>query len=313
MECHLKVLLRSSVLALILFVILFWSCGSVLGMGLDFGTPEPSPVIEPVITPGPLGAPVRLDSYSETTLIVSDYSSGTVFLVNKDDPSVVRSILTLEGRALAIGHFGKNIVVGNATTGNVEVYNNNGKLQYILNRDERIERPSDIEIDKRMKRIFVVDSRGREIKMYTSQGLLNSFGSDDLVNPVGIALNPSVELVYVSDHGDSTIGVPPAVHIFTYDGVKIGKLDSETFEFYRPRGLAFNLGKLYITDALAGVVIVVDVDSMAKLGILGEYGSDPGQLVQPQDVHIDQGGQDVYVANKRLGRIEKINTGGALQ
>jgi DNA-binding beta-propeller fold protein YncE len=298
-----------------LLAIMSCTCEPVFGMGLDFviPDPEPAPIVEPVITPGPLGAPVRLDSYSDTILIVSDYSSGTIFNVNKTDPSEVSIRFSIEGRALAVGHLGKNIIVGNASTGTLEVYDKNGKFKYILNNDEKIVRPSDLAVDQHTKQIFVVDSRERQIKVFDKKNLLFSFGESELVNPVGIALDPLAELVYVSDHGDSGNDVLAAVYKFTYDGVKLGKLDSEAFGFYRPRGLAFDLGKLYITDALAGEVTVIDLDSMTKLGVLGEYGSDPGQLVQPQDVTIDQGGAEVYVANKRLGRIEIISIGGMLQ
>ena len=315
MELQRKVLKKASILLPMMFAIISCICGSVSGMDLNIVSPDPgpAPVVEPVITPGPLGAPVRVDSYSKTMLIVSDYSSGTIFNVNKTDPSEVSTRFSIEGRALAVGHFGKNIIVGNASTGAIEVYDKNGKFKYVLNSDEIIVRPSDLAVDQRKNKIFIVDSRERQIKVYDKKNFLYSFGTSELINPVGIALDPLLEVVYVSDHGDSTNDVPPAIFKFTYDGVKLDKLDGEVFGFYRPRGLAYDLGKLYVTDALAGVIVVVDVTSMTTLGALGEYGSDSGQLVQPQDVIIDQGGGEVYVANKRLGRVERISIGGVLQ
>lgn len=263
---------------------------------------------EPVISPGPLGAPVRIVSYSAGLLLVSDYSNGKIFKVNKNDLEDIQLLFTIEGRALAIGHFGKNIIVGNTTTGNVELYDKKGNFRKNINSDAPIARPSDLAVDMNM--IFVVDSRQHQIKVYSKKKLLATFGSSELVNPVGIALDRANQIIYVSDHGDSVAGIPAAVFVFTYEGVPIDKLESADFGFDRPRGIAFNLGNLYITDALLGVVSVIDVDNKVALGELGSYGSGPGQLIQPQDVEIAQDGTEIYVANKRLGRVEKISTGG---
>ena len=64
---------------------------------------------------------------------------------------------------MAVGHLGKNIVVGNETSGAVEIYNRRGRLKYTLHENDKIERPSDLAVDQRKKKIFVVDSRGREV------------------------------------------------------------------------------------------------------------------------------------------------------
>lgn len=302
-----KVIFKAGIVFVITLIFSFLVNIPVMGgMGLPDPVPEP---VEPVITPGPLGAPIRVASYSAEALLVSDYHSGTIFKVSKIDPNDVEPLFTIEGRPLAIGYFGKNIIVGNETTGNLEVYNKNGKLTYILNKDAYIERPSDMAIDQKTEQIFIVDSRAHLVKVYAKNKLLYSFTSTHLTNPVGIALDTESQEVYVSDHGDSIQDIPAAVFIYTYDGEYIGMIGSVEFGFVRPRGLAYDQGILYITDALKGEVTAIDVQTMTKPGVFGEYGSDPGQLVQPQDVEIDEGGVNLYVANKRLGRIEKIFTG----
>ena len=120
-------------------------------------------------------------------------------------------------------------------------------------------------------------------------------------------------MIFISDHGDSTKGISAAVFMYTFDGAYIGYMDGGEFQFYRPRGLAYDQEKLYVTDALAGEITVIDVAAMTRSGALGEYGSEPGQLVQPQDVFVDPERMEIFVANKRLGRIEKIAFGGTVQ
>jgi hypothetical protein len=278
--------------------------------------------VEPVITPGPLGAPFRVASYTDQFLLVSDYNSGTIFSVSKSDPSQVETKFQIEGNIMAVAYFEGHILVGNSTDGSLEAYNSDGGLEYTLNGKDTTVFPSDLAVDQQQRQIFLVDSNGHEIKVYQKKGLFSvigtppvvtvsqkirfhgNFGADVLVSPVGIAIDPSSKLVYVSDHGSSMTDVPPMIYVFTYAGVKIDQLDSETYSFYRPRGLAFDSGKLYVMDTLASEVTVIDVEAKTKLGVLGEYGSGPGQLLQPQDVVVEPGGEAVYVANKRLGRIE---------
>jgi len=169
MELQRKVLKKASILLPMMFAIISCICGSVSGMDLNIVSPDPgpAPVVEPVITPGPLGAPVRVDSYSKTMLIVSDYSSGTIFNVNKTDPSEVSTRFSIEGRALAVGHFGKNIIVGNASTGAIEVYDKNGKFKYVLNSDEIIVRPSDLAVDQRKNKILLWIAGNVKLKCMT--------------------------------------------------------------------------------------------------------------------------------------------------
>ena len=108
-----EIKMSSGVLLAVVFVLLSFLGSPVFSMGLDFGTPppEPTPSAEPIITPGPLGAPIRVASYSKNKLIVSDYNSGSIYYVNKKNPSQVSLLFKIQGRALAVGHLGKNILL----------------------------------------------------------------------------------------------------------------------------------------------------------------------------------------------------------
>ncbi|MCF8056190.1 MAG: hypothetical protein K9K37_06090 [Desulfocapsa sp.] len=305
---------------LVMVIVLFFSIHS----------PASISAAEPVIPPGPLGAPFRVAAYTEQLLLVSDYNSGSIFSVSKSDPSQVGEKFKIDGNPLAVGSLEGDILVGNSSSGSIHVYNSVGGLEYTIDGMGIDIFPSDFAMDHQLRQVFVVDSNAHEVKVYRKKSSFlvfgknpivtvsqrihfhDSFGAEVLINPVGIALDQSEKVVYVSDQGDPMNDVPPIIHIFTYAGLKIDELDSTVFSDYRPRGLAYGSGKLYVTDALTCEIAVIDLITKTRLGTLGEYGSAPGQLMQPQDVSVDPSGESIYVANKRLGRIEKIVTGDLL-
>ena len=111
-------------------------------------------------------------------------------------------------------------------------------------------------------RVLVVDVLNFRVQAFDADGTpLAQFGAQgakpgDLFRPKGIAVDGQGR-IFVSD---SYLGV---VQAFTADGQFIGVLgtDGQPARFQAPTGLAFGAGRLYVTDMLAGKVVVYELET----------------------------------------------------
>ena len=94
--------------------------------------------------------------------------------------------------------------------------------------------------------VYVADTDNDRVQVFTAEGkFLRMFGRldsgrDELKWPIGIALDPSNEHVYVSVLG--------CISVFTRDGQFVTSFDADVARFY-PRGLAVdNCGVVYVCD-----------------------------------------------------------------
>jgi predicted CXXCH cytochrome family protein len=135
--------------------------------------------------------------------------------------------------------------------------------------------------------------------------------SETLQNPMGITVSPGAEEVFVSDYGtiDGSV-VHPEIKVFGYDGsfkrAFSGRQGMLGQRFSRPHGLTIDEGgDLYVVDALAGEVLVLDSETGNSLRTLGGFGNGEGELWMPLDVVIDTGGLAAVTSN-RARRIELL-------
>ena len=262
-----------------------------------------------------LSSPARIAFLAKGQLLVSDYGASSICVVDRADLSVLRCF-TVAGRPLGTAWSQGRIYVGNEDAQRVELYTVTGKL--IAASPENVAAPSDIAIDERIGRVFVVDTGDRNIKVMDLDGRLlytiTGNGSTDsvLVHPVAIAVDPVRGELLVSDYGDPAFRHRAAIRIFDYAGNFVAVISGRTGGFSRPQGLAVADGRIYLADGLLGEVLVFDQASGARVGAFGSFGDGPGELMLPLDVVIDAGSRNVYVTNNRNGRIERFEMGGLL-
>jgi DNA-binding beta-propeller fold protein YncE len=130
-------------------------------------------------------------------------------------------------------------------------------------------------------------------------------GSRDMpfASPVGIAVDPAIERLYVADSG---LG---KVLVIDYKGNLLGTRQPPT-DFGRPGGLAIDaVGNLYAVDVLKGTVEIFSREG-EHLRTQGSVASSDGRFNRPSNVFVDRHGR-VFVSDAMNFRIEMFDASGS--
>lgn len=304
--------------------------------------PAPAAPVVPstqlIQTSVPTGAmsPVRIAQGPSKILFVSDFRNRVVYELRAAKGAVThKRTLAIPGSPLGVAWARQRLFVGNVTTHTVDVYRSTGKWEdvdgaqdrwlYTLGGPGTVTDPSDIATDAGANLVFVLDAQQRVVKVFDllDGTLLRTIsgpgsGSQLLQNVTGIAVDPMRQEVLVTDYGEPTQAStsPPAVKIFDYQGNFLssisGRLGMLGQRFGRPQGPAVDgAGHIYLPDAVAGEVFVLDRTSGATLATIGSFGTGPGELWLPLDIVLDED-LDLFVTNNRPGRLEIFSVGGQL-
>jgi DNA-binding beta-propeller fold protein YncE len=250
-------------------------------------------------------------------VLVTDHGGSGVVEWNTKKNKVVRTIDIL-GRPTGIAWCWGKIFVGNETTQSVEVYSKKGKLLSVLGgAPGLVANPNDIAVDSDAGLVFVVDTKTRQVQVYSSfdsgGALLRTLpapGAEPLHRPASLTVDPVRREVLVSDFGEfGSFSSKARVNIYDYDGNYLGQISTRTqaaeYRFSAPQGLTVNgQGLVYLVDSMRGQVLVFDRMTLKGVATIGEAGRAPGNLLFPLDVEIDSKTSNVYVTNHRLGRVE---------
>jgi tripartite motif-containing protein 71 len=130
-----------------------------------------------------------------------------------------------------------------------------------------------------------------------------SAGKTALLEPLGVALSPSGDVVYVADTGAARI------LRFSSSYQPLGRLGSVVLD--RPVALAVAPdGAVYVADA--GLRRVFELSpSGALLASWGGPGHGPGRFEEPSGIAVESAG-DVFVSDRRLDRVQKFSSRGRL-
>ncbi|TLM65345.1 MAG: hypothetical protein FDZ69_10350 [Deltaproteobacteria bacterium] len=268
------------------------------GMGFMPPPPAPAPL---VVTPGPMKTPMRIAATGPGRFVATDYQDGTVYEIKAATPDQPVALFKVQGQPLAVEPNGTQFLVGNDSTGAIEIYRRDGKKLKTFTAGGEI-KPSDIACDSRMRLVFAVDGLNREVKVFSVGGtLVRSFGAAaPLSNPMGIAIDPRTQQVFVSDYGDPRVGIAASINVFTYKGALLRRI---TGSFSRPQGLALDSRNLYVVDAMLGQILVFNRTTFASAGALGGFGTAAGKLLLPMDLSRDPATGKLFVTNSRMGRV----------
>jgi DNA-binding beta-propeller fold protein YncE len=266
-----------------------------------------------------LRAPVRIALLPSRYVLVTDIRLRAVVEWDTRRNRAVRTI-PIEGKPVGVAWAWGLILVGNDSKHAVEVYAPGGNLLYTLGEAGQVERPSDIAVDLRRELVFVSDPKRGRVLVYSRKGaLLRTLpapGEQPLYQPTGLAVDPERGEVLVSDFGQNAWPMEAWLRIYDYQGHYLAGISgdaSRDYGFSRPEGLASNgEGQIYLADSLRSQVLVFDRDTLQGVALLGNPGTQPGQLLLPLDVAIDPKSHDLYVTNQRHGTVEVYAGGGVL-
>ena len=155
--------------------------------------------------------------------------------------------------------------------------------------------------------LLVTNAGNYRIQTYTPGGsFVRAFGSSgsapgQFFNPSGTAIQDD-GTIFVMDAGDGQ------VEVFGATGSFVRQFPTPV-DFYA--GAAFDPAQtiLYLVDYQAGNIQRVSTTG-ANMGLLGSFGTGPGQFQRPMGIAVDSSG-NLYVADRDNNRVEKLSPSGA--
>jgi len=156
--------------------------------------------------------------------------------------------------------------------------------------------------DTHYHRVVYFDGEGRVSKTFGQSGT----GPGEFIYPVGITKDRD-ENLYICEYGGHD-----RVQKFTREGaylLEFGAFGTAQGEFQRPAGLAWNAGKIYVTDAVNNRVLVFTDDGKFE-GLLGAP-DQPLAFDLPYDIALGRDGA-LYVIEYGGGRLSRVSLDGKL-
>lgn len=136
--------------------------------------------------------------------------------------------------------------------------------------------------------LLVCDTRQNVVHVFDFKngqaGRMGDTGRGRLLKPVAVAVDDQANR-YVADAGRGEVVV------FSPEGDPVRALRPSGETEFKPVAVAYRHGKLYVVNASAHRVEVLDPESGALLQAMGERGSGPGQMLFPNGLAIDAEGQ----------------------
>ncbi len=289
-----------------------------LSWSMGFGDGDPVPVdscptpADPlIIHPGPLGSPLRIDWLPPQRLLVTDYPSRQVFLVDSSNVSIMAPAFKLKGNplgiAVAAGSRANLIFVGNDTRKKVDVYiNQKNRFFQTLSFPRRGNvQPVEMVYVPEINRLVMIDGLDGRIKLFNLLGhQVGSFdGSGNLTSPVGLAVDATRGEIVVSDYGDPAVGISASLEIFDFSGAHLKSIEGD---FSRPQGMVCQGGKIFVADGLRGQILEFDRSTGNLEGTHGCFGTGPGQLLMPLDLVYSTARNSLLVTNNKNGRVTEV-------
>lgn len=300
---------RLKVITLLMAMFSLVGLSNVRAMGMGGFGGDPVLATEPtlMIEKGPLSSPLRIDINPwprfGNRLLVTDHFDKAVYSVDRDNPDKVVRLFSTDGHPMALASAGPLVFVGNRTLGQIQVYRAGGGLIRTYATEEPMF-PRDMAIDIRGRRLAVVDGLSRTVRLFNYRGRLvgtiDGFG--DLHEPQGVAVDRRSRKIVISDFGDPRLGIEPSLQVYDRRGDRLLKISGEG-RFSSPRGVTVSGDRIFLVDSLLGQVLVFDLESGASLGVIGSFGTGPGQLFVPSDVAYETRTKMLYVTSRRLGRV----------
>ncbi|WP_221469287.1 L-dopachrome tautomerase-related protein [Cohnella nanjingensis] len=193
--------------------------------------------------------------------------------------------------------------------------------------NEQFNGPYGVAVDTVHSRIYVVDSGNHRIQAFDLSGNfqwgmgsgtqwfagasapapVSGSGSKYFTNPVGIAVNPTLNKLYVTDTGNDRVYM---IDLSTYSTTTFGsRRQVVNGKLLRSAGLDIDAsGNLYAMDIFNSTVQVFD-PSGAYLRKIGGFGSGQGQLNYPNGITLDSTGR-VNVVDSFNSRVTIFNNDG---
>ena len=241
---------------------------------------------------------------------VSDTARTVVHVINSTTQKVTALGSSGEGRLrLPLGVRGTSngtIYVSDGVLKTVRVFDAAGKHVMDIGKEGELENPSGIEVNEKLGRLYITDSKAHAIKVYSTKGdFLFQFGSGgdedgEFQFPSFISVDRRNNEVYVSDTNNFR------VQVFDPEGKfirKFGSLGDAPGLFQRPKGVGIDSeGNTYVVESVFNNFQIFNEQGqvLTWIGIGGKGGG--GVFKSPAGLYVDENDKVfvVDVLNKRV-------------
>ncbi len=201
-----------------------------------------------------------------------------------------------------------NIYVSDAKLKKVFGYTPQGELMYAIGKKGELRRPTGIAVNPKLGRIYVVDTKAHNVKVYSLSNNAKLFqfgnrgsGAGRFNFPTNITVDKTSGNIIVSDTQNFRI------QIFNKDGEfikKIGKIGDRPGMFARPKGVAIDTeGHIYVADSVFNNIQIFNQKGQLMLWFGGHWRGEAGTFIQVSGLHIDD--QDkLYVVDGLRGVVQ---------
>lgn len=201
-----------------------------------------------------------------------------------------------------------NIVfVSDAMQRRIFGYGQDGKVKIAIGKKNEFKRPAGLAINKKLNRLYIVDSYGHKVHVYsTDKGLpLFTFGKRGIGNgdfnyPSNAAIDRRNGNIYVSDTQNFR------VQVFDKNGkfiTKFGEICDRPGCFARPKGIGIDSdGHVYVVDAAFDNMQIFDENGQVLL-FIGGSGNSPGYFWLPAGAYVDEDDK-IYIVDPYNHRVQ---------
>lgn len=184
-----------------------------------------------------------------------------------------------------------NLYAADAKMAKVFGYKPDGELAFAIGTKGEFIRPTGIAVNKELERLYIVDTKAHNIKVYSLTGdPLFDFGQRGVKDgefnyPTNIAVDRRNNNIVIVDTQNFR------VQIFDKDGnfiTKFGSVGDKPGNFSRPKGIGVDSdGHIYVADAAFSNIQIFDEQGNVLL-YFGGKGKAPGQFTLIAGVYIDE-------------------------
>jgi sugar lactone lactonase YvrE len=163
-------------------------------------------------------------------------------------------------------------------------------------------------------RLFVSDGKMHRILIFNSKHEVENQIKDDLVDPVGMAIDNENRLLYVVDTQQDQVLVYDVDRLKLLRRIGIGGKNhflTDPGNFGAPSNVALDKdGNVYVTDTMNNRVEIFDADGVF-VSTFGKHGDGPGDFARPKGIAVDSDGH-IWVADQIQDRLQVFNREGQL-
>lgn len=273
-----------------------------------------APVVEHLRSyPWDFHSPTRMALGVGSSLLISDPERSRV--ITRAASGRITDKHAIAGNPVSVAVDSQSrIYLGDDNLGQVSVYSRNWELLFNLGIGAgEFQLPGAIAVHPVDGRIYVVDSKSHQLRVFNSDGspsfTAGGFGVGQglFKYPAGIFLDAVAGELFIADQ------LNYRVQVLNMQGSYlrcIGGTNASSGSFFgrkrplnQPQGVwVDNAGRVLVSDAAEGQIKVFDRNGNA-LAIIGEFGSKPGDLRIPMDLVVDEH-QRLFIASTNNARLE---------